>query len=999
MYKKSKRALILISVLVFGVIIPIGTAEGKAEEYRTILTAERVEEIITVDGHADEASWADANSLAVTVQDGSIGEVDVVLRALYDRDHIYIHVTWPDPTKSVEKKLWTFNGSKWSRSGDEDRFAIFWNIDDSVKGFNIGGCAMLCHGDRMHANSPDEKADSWHWKASRSNPAGYADDKFVNETVVPYEYGPLGVSTKWVGRHGDEKIGGGYRDNVNEDKTGPKYYEPNPSDLQDAKFIFQSEIDKGEAIEITDETTFTGGDTVPGYILEKPTGSRGDIIAKGVWENGVWSLELKRKLNTGHDDDVQFDIAKTYRFGIAVMDNAGGFEGFGKGHSFDLGAKTLEFGGIGSEEVTRLALVRDYLITANSYVNADKKGLAISTVNDALTVYNRVRNTLADKDPDLHIAIRNGFVESRRNPSEENLDALMQRIDDATLTLQGKREPKEPTWGLKLLALWGKVQLYVFILLAVLVIYPIYRTLKTSRLPELRYMSLFVFLVIMPVFIEGVGRLGILLQIPFLESMSFMTNEYLTLGWVILMYIAIFVGRLGFNEVDHTIGSLRDKRIQLQKDIEKRKKLEEEIKKSYAELDTIYKITAAVNKSLDLNETLYDALRGEMESFKADMGAIYLLDKERGVLNLAVQRGMSDKFVRNNSTIKLDEQIIGKVAQTGEYVIVDDSKKNGRVTLSVVKTEGYGSLICLPLKYRKEIVGSIAVLSRTPHHFKEGDVDFLTSVGEQIAVAIENARLYTKTKELSDNLEKKVEKRTIELQEAYNELKTIDKMKDELISNVSHELRTPLTIAESSIGLVLDGELTFEQETLLKKGSENLDRLNALIGELIAYAKISEHPDLKLKIDDINEIILKSVEKFSPLAERENVTIKTSLEDTLPKITVDKKKVEHIMYNLLSNAIKFNRKGGWVEVKTSKNDGFVEVSVEDTGIGIEEKDQKKVFEKFFQLDGSIKRRYPGTGIGLAIVKSYVEVQGGKIWIKSKIGKGSTFTFTLPIRRA
>ncbi|MEE9151210.1 MAG: ethylbenzene dehydrogenase-related protein, partial [Thermoplasmata archaeon] len=696
MNKKGIKVLLLILVLIFGIFTLIGTAEGKAEEYSTILTAERVEEIITVDGYADEASWADANSLVVIVQDGSIGEVDVVLHALYDRDHIYIHATWPDPTKSVEKKMWTFNGSKWSRSEDEDRFAIFWNIDDSVRGFNIGGCAMLCHGDRMHANSPDEKADSWHWKASRTDPAGYADDKFLNETVVPYESGPLGTTIEWTGRHSDAKIGGGYRPNINEDKTGPKYYEPNPSDLDDATFIFQSEIDKGEAIEITDETTFTWGGTVPGFILEKPVGSRGDIIAKGVWRDGVWNLELKRKLNTGHEDDVHFDIAQTYRFGIAVMDNAGGFEGWGRGHSFDLGAKTLEFGGIGSEEVTRLALVRDYLITASSYVKADKRGLAISTVDDALTIYNRVRNTLADKDPDLHITIRNGFVESRRNPSEENLDALMQRIDDATLTLQGKREPKEPSWGLKLLALWGKIQLYVFILLAALVIYPIYRTLKTSRLPELRYMSLFVFLVIIPIFLEGVGRLGILLQIPFLESLSFTTNEYLTLGWVALMYIAIFVGRRGFNEVDHTIGSLRDKRIQLQKDIEKRKKLENAIKKSYAELDTVYKITAAVNKSLDLKETLYDALSGEMESSKAEMGVIYLLDKERGVLNLAVQRGMSDEFVRNNSTIKLGEQIIGKVAQTGEYVIVDDSKKDGRVTLSIVKTEGYGSLICLP---------------------------------------------------------------------------------------------------------------------------------------------------------------------------------------------------------------------------------------------------------------------------------------------------------------
>ncbi|MFQ5887704.1 MAG: ethylbenzene dehydrogenase-related protein, partial [Candidatus Hydrothermarchaeales archaeon] len=791
----------------------------------------------------------------------------------------------------------------WLKSEDEDRFAIFWNIDDSIRGFNIGGCAMLCHGDRMRTNAPDEKGDIWHWKASRTNPVGYADDKWMDDTLVEgYE-----EEDKEAAHRADSKVAGGYRENVNPYKSGPRYYEPNPIDALDAKFILQSEIYNGEAIEITSDIVFREGDTIPGYILEKVSGSRGDMEAKGVWEDGVWSLELKRKLNTGHDDDVQFDVARTYRFGIAVMDNTGGFEAWGKGHSFDLGARTLEFGGLGSEEVTHLALVRDYLITAKSYVKEENKGLAISAVDDALTVYNRVRDTVADKDPDLHISIRNGFVESRRNPSVENLDALMLRIDDATLTLQGKREPKEPTWGLKLLALWGKVQLYAFILLAVLLIYPIYRTLKTSRLPELRYMSLFVFLVIGPIFIEGVGRLGILFQIPLLETLSFTTNEYLTLGWAALMYIAIFVGRLGFNEVDHTIGALRDKSIQLEGDIEKRKKLEEEIKRSYAELDTIYKITAAVNKSLDLNVTLYNALKGEMDSSEADMGIIYLLDREKGDLHLAVQIGMSDEFVSNNSTIKVGEHITGKVTQTGKHIIVDDSKEDDRVTLSVVKTEGYRSLICLPLKYRGEIVGSISVLSRKPHHFKEDNVDFLTSVGEQIAVAIENARLYTKTKELSENLEKKVEVRTIKLQEAYNELKTIDRMKDELVSNISHELRTPLTIAESSIELAMEEKLTSDQKTLLKKGSENLDRLNALIGELIAYAKMSERPSLKLKIEDINEIIRKSIEKFSPLAEREKIAIKTSFEDPLPKIMVDKKKVEHILYNLLGNAIKFNK--------------------------------------------------------------------------------------------
>src|SRR3990170_6774042 len=124
-------------------------------------------------------------------------------------------------------------------AGDEDRLAIFWNINDSVRGFNIGGCAMLCHGDRMHTNEPDEKADEWHWKVARTNPAGYADDKFINSTAISYGITPLGVLSEWTGRHDDKKTGGGYKTNVNKEETGPRYYEPDPIDSEDVRFIFK----------------------------------------------------------------------------------------------------------------------------------------------------------------------------------------------------------------------------------------------------------------------------------------------------------------------------------------------------------------------------------------------------------------------------------------------------------------------------------------------------------------------------------------------------------------------------------------------------------------------------------------------------------------------------------------------------------------------------------------------------------------------------------------
>ena len=300
-------------------------------------------------------------------------------------------------------------------------------------------------------------------------------------------------------------------------------------------------------------------------------------------------------------------------------------------------------------------------------------------------------------------------------------------------------------------------------------------------------------------------------------------------------------------------------------------------------------------------------------------------------------------------------------------------------------------------KIQRRSNGAIALGSRTPNHYGERHIDFMTSIGAQIAVAIENARLYTKTKELSENLEKKVEDRTIALQQAYEELKTIDIMKNELISNVTHELRTPLTIVNSSIYLIQEGESDPDKKLLLKKGIQNLDRLDTLIGQLVDYAKISAHPRLEnLETADINEIVRKTIEEISPVADKDKITIKTSLENDLPKIIAEKKKIQQILSNLIGNAIKFNKTGGTVFVKTKRKDDFVKVSIKDTGIGISKDEQKKIFDKLYQTDGSITRKYSGTGIGLAIVKSYVEAHGGKIRVKSKKDKGSKFTFTLPI---
>ncbi|MFQ6089707.1 MAG: ethylbenzene dehydrogenase-related protein, partial [Candidatus Methanofastidiosia archaeon] len=194
------------------------------------------------------------------------------------------------------------------QSGNEDRIAFMFEITP-VEGFRTNGCYVNCHSDGMYTNADGEKMDTWHWKAHRTNPLGYADDKYLDNQI-----GDDG------GRHGDSKGEGNlsYSKNRTEDKSKPKYMQ-NPSiHAKDERFLL-----KDEAIEIKDYSIFKKGDTVPGYLLARPKGSRGDVNAVGKWSNGTWTVEFSRKLNTGNPDDVVFSPTKEIYFGVAVFDNTG----------------------------------------------------------------------------------------------------------------------------------------------------------------------------------------------------------------------------------------------------------------------------------------------------------------------------------------------------------------------------------------------------------------------------------------------------------------------------------------------------------------------------------------------------------------------------------------------------------------------------------------------------------------------------------------------------
>jgi len=250
----------------------------------------------------------------------------------------------------------------------------------------------------------------------------------------------------------------------------------------------------------------------------------------------------------------------------------------------------------------------------------------------------------------------------------------------------------------------------------------------------------------------------------------------------------------------------------------------------------------------------------------------------------------------------------------------------------------------------------------------------------------------TERKRAEEELKKAYEK----LQRAHEELKTLDEMKSNIIANVSHELRTPITIAKGAIELVMDEKDQKKRKELLKIALNALLRQNFIVEDLLQAARL-ERGEMKLEKVDMANLINRVTEEFRPMLMKNNIQMEKNVEEGL-FATADPNQIEHVLRNLITNAIKFNKPGGSVIIEAQKRGDMVEVCVSDTGIGIPEDQQEKIFERFYQVDSSPSRRYGGTGMGLAIVKEIVEAHGGKVTVESRPGEGSRFCFTVPAAR-
>jgi len=241
-----------------------------------------------------------------------------------------------------------------------------------------------------------------------------------------------------------------------------------------------------------------------------------------------------------------------------------------------------------------------------------------------------------------------------------------------------------------------------------------------------------------------------------------------------------------------------------------------------------------------------------------------------------------------------------------------------------------------------------------------------------------------------------------ELEEKGRQLEVASQHKSEFLANMSHELRTPLNAIIGFSEVLTErmfGELNEKQEEYLKDIYASGTHLLSLINDILDLSKI-EAGRMELELTDFHlpTALDNAVTLVRERAGRRSITLRVTVDDRLSEVRADERKIRQVVLNLLSNAIKFTPEGGRIEVRAASGDGFVEVSVSDTGVGIAPADQEAVFEEFRQA-GTSAAKQEGTGLGLALCRKFVELHGGEIRVQSEVGRGSTFTFTIPVRRA
>lgn len=408
--------------------------------------------------------------------------------------------------------------------------------------------------------------------------------------------------------------------------------------------------------------------------------------------------------------------------------------------------------------------------------------------------------------------------------------------------------------------------------------------------------------------------------------------------------------------------------------------LETRVNERTHDLQIAATVSTQITTLLDTNELLTEVSKQLQEGFNFYHTGVFLFDDESQCLQLAARTGRDSAAIEDNSSIGLDAQgLIPKAARTREPIVANNVAAEPDYTRHPALTQTQAELT-IPMVVGGNLIGVLDLQSDKLDRFGADEMQVLPTLAQQIGIAIVNARSYSDAEEARQIAEES------------------NKVKSQFLANMSHELRTPLNAILNFTGFVADGlmgEVNERQVTALNQSITSGKHLLSLINDILDITKIEAGlMDLFIQEVDLNEIISAGVSVGKGLVKDKPIKLYDEIEANLPVTFGDKRRLRQVLLNMISNAVKFTPEGT-VTVTARRTESNILIAVKDTGIGIAASDQYLVFESFKQAKHDLHDTI-GTGLGMPISKYFVESHGGKIWLESEVGVGTTFFVELPI---
>ncbi len=427
------------------------------------------------------------------------------------------------------------------------------------------------------------------------------------------------------------------------------------------------------------------------------------------------------------------------------------------------------------------------------------------------------------------------------------------------------------------------------------------------------------------------------------------------------------------------------------RDITKSKRTQRKIKEQNSRLSILNAIATTVNSTLDLKEMLNKTTDKMHEILEADSFRLYLLDEKRENLDLVGYKGLSANFIEKPfmRRRKVGDGLLGITALTGETKVVNNFLRSGDPYVKSFVEEQLHSTIYLPLLSRGETMGVIAVSNHPSSDFTDEYIDFLNSICNQIGVALSNADLYKNMKTAYQDL-KEAQEQVIRAEK----LASLGKLSASIAHEINNPLAAVLTYARLMTKLITLGRFTPDRfddvKKYLKTIQDETSRCGEIVKNLLAFSRQSK---MKFEIRSIEKIIDKTLLLVSHDLQMKGIIVEKNISQGTPDIVCDFKQIQQALLNLFINASDAMPEGGVLTVTTadSSQDGFLEISISDSGHGMSEEDLKDIFEPFF----STKEEGKGVGLGLSVTYGIITEHRGKIEVESKVGNGTTFKVYLP----